>query len=95
MASRSNWFLQFLADLLNIPVERPQLTETTALGAACLAGVQLGVFDSLTDIQKYWQRDALFTPRLSAGSALYLACDSLSGYVTGLVIEVNGGQLMA
>ncbi len=60
----NNWFLQFLADLLNLPVERPQVTETTALGAACLAGVQLGVYESLADISSYWQRDALFTPRL-------------------------------
>ena len=60
----NNWFLQFLADLLNLPVERPQVTETTALGAAYLAGVQLGVYESLADISSYWQRDALFTPRL-------------------------------
>ena len=60
----NNWFLQFLADLLDLPVERPKVTETTALGAAYLAGVQFGVFESLADIQKNWQRDALFTPRL-------------------------------
>lgn len=60
----NDWFLQFLADLLNLPVERPQVTETTALGAAYLAGVQFGVFASLEDIQKNWQRDALFTPEL-------------------------------
>jgi glycerol kinase len=62
----NDWFLQFLADLLDIPVERPQVTETTALGAAYLAGVQLGLFESLSDITSHWQRDALFTPRLSA-----------------------------
>jgi glycerol kinase len=61
----NNWFLQFLADLLEVPVERPQVTETTALGAAYLAGVQLGLFESLADIGQHWQRDALFTPRLS------------------------------
>ncbi len=58
----NNWFLQFLADLLEVKVERPVVTETTALGAAYLAGVQLGLFDFHTDIQKYWQGDALFTP---------------------------------
>ena len=62
----NNWFLQFLADLLGVPVERPQVTETTALGAAYLAGVQLGLFDSLADISNHWRRDALFTPRLRA-----------------------------
>jgi len=61
----NNWFLQFLADLLDVPVERPQVTETTALGAAYLAGVQVGVFESLADTRNHWQRDALFTPRLS------------------------------
>jgi glycerol kinase len=60
----NNWFLQFLADLLAIPVERPRVTETTALGAAFLAGVQFGLFASLADIAQHWQRDALFTPRL-------------------------------
>jgi glycerol kinase len=61
----NNWFLQFLADLLEVPVERPQVTETTALGAAYLAGVKFGIFKSLADIGHYWQRDALFSPRLS------------------------------
>lgn len=61
----NNWFLQFLADLLNLPVERPVVTETTALGAAYLAGVQLGLFESLAAIKTHWQRDALFTPNLS------------------------------
>ena len=60
----NNWFLQFLADVLDVTVERPKVTETTALGAAYLAGVQLGLFDFYTDIQKYWQSDALFTPQL-------------------------------
>jgi glycerol kinase len=60
----NNWFLQFLADVLDVTVERPKVTETTALGAAYLAGVQLGMFDFRTDIRKYWQNDALFTPQL-------------------------------
>ena len=61
----NNWFLQFLADILDVPVERPQVTETTALGAAYLAGVQLGLFESLAAIKNHWQSDALFTPKLS------------------------------
>ncbi|MDT8419546.1 MAG: glycerol kinase GlpK [Desulfuromonadales bacterium] len=61
----NNWFLQFLADLLDVPVERPQVTETTALGAAYLAGVQLGIYSSLADIAHHWQRDARFTPALA------------------------------
>lgn len=62
----NNWFLQFLADLLDVPVERPMVTETTALGAAYLAGIQLGVFGSLADIGQHWQRDALFTTGLKS-----------------------------
>ncbi len=61
----NDWFLQFLADLLNLPVERPRVIETTALGAAYLAGVQLGIYKSLAAISEHWQRDAVFTPKLS------------------------------
>lgn len=60
----NNWFLQFLADLLGVPVERPKITETTALGAAYLAGIQLGLYDSLEAIKTQWQRDGLFHPRI-------------------------------
>jgi len=62
----NNWFLQFLADVLDIPVERPDNVESTVLGAAYLAGVQAGVVDSLTDIEKLWQRDAIFEPAMQA-----------------------------
>lgn len=60
----NNWFLQFLADLLSVQVERPRVTETTALGAAYLAGLQLGVYASLPAIAGHWQRDRLFQPRI-------------------------------
>lgn len=61
----NNWFLQFLADLLGVSVERPKITETTALGAAYLAGLQLGLYDSLEDIKTHWQRDALYLSRIN------------------------------
>ena len=61
----NDWFLQFLADLLDLPVERPRVIETTALGAAYLAGVQIGLFSSLAEIRDHWQRDAIFTPQIS------------------------------
>lgn len=60
----NNWFLQFLADILDSDVERPKVTETTALGAAYLAGSQLGMFDFHTDIQEFWQCDAFFSAQL-------------------------------
>jgi glycerol kinase len=63
---KNDWVMQFLADILNLPVERPVVTETTALGAAYLAGLQAGVFQSTSDIGKRWQRDRLFEPRMNA-----------------------------
>jgi len=57
---QNNWLCQFLADTLDIVVERPRVTETTALGAAYLAGLQVGLFDSLADISTHWQADREF-----------------------------------
>ena len=61
----NNWLAQYLADVLNIPVDRPSQTETTALGAAYLAGLQVGVYDSLDDLTGNWQRDQSFTPSMA------------------------------
>jgi len=60
----NNWFLQFLADVLDVPVERPDNVESTVLGAAYLAGAQVGVVDSFAQIDALWQRDALFEPAM-------------------------------
>ena len=60
----NNWLMQFLADMLHTTVTRPKITETTALGAAYLAGLQAGLFTGLDDIAARWQRDASFAPRL-------------------------------
>ncbi|MGI9301984.1 MAG: FGGY-family carbohydrate kinase, partial [Gammaproteobacteria bacterium] len=60
----NDWLMQFLADVLGVPVERPTIAETTALGAAYLAGLQTGVFASLDEIAGHWQRDARFEPKL-------------------------------
>lgn len=60
----NNWLLQFLADILNIKVERPKCIDTTALGAAYLAGLQVGVYQSLEDISSHWQQDAVFKPSI-------------------------------
>lgn len=56
----NNWFLQFLADMLGIPVERPQNVESTALGAAYVAGLQCGIFASTAAIAELWARDRVF-----------------------------------
>ena len=63
---KNDWVMQFLADILDLPVERPVVTETTALGAAYLAGLHAGVFQSTADIGKRWQRDRRFEPNMNA-----------------------------
>ena len=59
------WLLQALADIVGVTVERPRNAETTALGAAYLAGLQAGVFRSVDDIGERWARDAECTPRMA------------------------------
>ena len=62
----NDWMLQFLADILAIPVDRPAVTETTALGAAYLAGLHAGVYGSLDDLTTHWRREARFEPTMTA-----------------------------
>lgn len=61
----NNWLLQFLADILQIKVERPSCIETSALGAAFLAGLHIGVYHSLEEIAQLWRANAVFTPKMS------------------------------
>ena len=60
----NDWFLQFLADVLNIPVERPVNIESTALGATYLAGLCAGVFDTTETVAEMWASDRLFEPAM-------------------------------
>ncbi len=62
----NNWLLAFLADILGASVERPTNSETTALGAAYLAGLHCGVFHSTAQLAELWQCQQRFTPTLSA-----------------------------
>ena len=57
--------MQFLADMLNIPVERPKILETTALGAAYLAGLQTGIYHDTDEIAERWRLDARFQPAMT------------------------------
>lgn len=66
-ASANDWLMQFQADVLGVPVERPDVVETTALGAAALAGMALGVWPSL-DAFTATRRQAVFSPQSSAES---------------------------
>lgn len=56
--------MQFLADILNVKVERPKVTETTALGVAFLAGLKVGLYKSLDEISELWCSDQLFAPEM-------------------------------
>jgi glycerol kinase len=58
----NDWLVQYLADTLRTPIERPAVLETTALGAAYFAGLAAGVYDSLEDIAAQWQVSARFEP---------------------------------
>lgn len=61
---QNDWLCGFLADVLGLTVERPVETETTALGAAYLAGLQVGLFDSLGAIAQCWQADREYQPNM-------------------------------
>ncbi len=69
----NNWLLQFLSDTLNLEVQRPTCIETSALGAAYLAGLQIGMYSSLDDIAACWKKEKCFYPQLSIAKrdALY------------------------
>lgn len=64
-ASQNNLLMQFQADLLGLPVVRPTLIETTALGAAYLAGLGCGIYADPTEIEALWRVDRVFEPQLS------------------------------
>jgi len=68
-ASRNNLLLQFQADLLGAPVVRAAVTETTALGAAYLAGLAVGVFNGRASLALQWKADRRFEPRMSRDEA--------------------------
>ena len=64
-AVKNNFIMQFQADIVNTAVERPEIQETTALGAAYLAGLAVGFWDSKDEIANRWQLETEFTPQMS------------------------------
>jgi len=60
--SANDWAMQFLADMLGAPVDRPAGLETTALGAAWLAGMRAGLYPDMDGFAATWARDARFAP---------------------------------
>jgi glycerol kinase len=63
--TRNDLLMQFQADILGIPVVRPRVVETTALGAAYAAGLATGVWRDLDELRTHWQEDARFEPQMS------------------------------
>ena len=63
----NDFLMQFQADILGAPVERPQVAETTALGAASLAGLAVGFWEDTDDMKKNWALDKRFEPAMDDG----------------------------
>ena len=89
-ASANNFIMRFQADMLNLPVERPKCIETTALGAAYLAGLATGYYSSRDDIVNNWKLGRRFEPtmgqeerdRLMKGWDVAVKCARLYGELT-------------
>jgi glycerol kinase len=62
----NNLLMQFQADILGVPVQRPKVAETTALGAAYLAGLAVGFWSSPQELAEHWAVDRTFEPQMSA-----------------------------
>ncbi|MEX0825024.1 MAG: FGGY-family carbohydrate kinase, partial [Pirellulaceae bacterium] len=65
-AAANNLLMQFQADMMQVPVVRPKVIETTATGAAYLAGLSSGFWKDLDEISKVWQTDRVFEPKMRA-----------------------------
>lgn len=72
-ATVNDLLMQLQSDLLGVPVVRPKVHETTALGAACLAGLATGFWKSQSDIAKHWQVDRIFKPTMKAAERARVA----------------------
>src|SRR5689334_22152161 len=68
-ATRNDMLMQFQADVLGVPVVRPRIYETTALGAAYLAGLGVGYWKSADELAAQWQAERVFTPEMDRGKA--------------------------
>jgi glycerol kinase len=65
-AVKNNFLMQFQSDILGVPVDRPVVNETTALGAAYLAGLAVGYWKNKDEIAQKWAVDQNFQPKMSA-----------------------------
>jgi glycerol kinase len=83
----NDWAMQFLADVLDIQVDRPSVTETTALGVAMLAGLELGLYSSLDDLSHLWHAERSFNSQIDA--------DQIEQSYAGWKQAIAGVQLAA
>ena len=68
----NDWVMQFLSDILGLPIERPVVTETTALGVAYLAGLSCGLYESLEQISELWDQEHQFEPAMPEDEQAHL-----------------------
>lgn len=64
-ASQNDMLMQFQADMLNVPVLRPKMLESTAWGAAAMAGLKMGIYSNVSEVAASWQLDRMFEPKMS------------------------------
>jgi len=67
--TRNNMMMQFLSDILQVKIERPVNQESTAIGAAYLAGIFAGIYKDVADVEKLWKTDQIFEPKISIDHA--------------------------
>ena len=85
---KNNWLSQFLSDILNVKVYRSVEEDTTALGAAYMAGLKIGVYKSLNDISKHWKFNKKFTPKIN----VKLRKELINGWLKTVNKTINQSQ---
>jgi glycerol kinase len=88
-ATVNNSLMQFQSDILGCKVVRPRITETTALGAAYLAGLAVGYWKNIEEIQQQWQVDKIFTPQMQTTKAK----DLLAGWTRAVKASIAWSEL--
>ena len=85
---KNNWLSQFLSDILNVKIYRSVEEDTTALGAAYMAGLKIGIYKSLNDISKHWKFNKKFTPKINAK----LRKELINGWLKTVSKTINQSQ---
>ena len=85
---KNNWLSQFLSDILNVKIYRSVEEDTTALGAAYMAGLKIGIYKSLNDISKHWKFNKKFTPKIN----VKLRKELINGWLKTVNKTINQSQ---